>query len=177
MTKMFPNEIPVFIPGVKVTMPLLPCEQEVIEESRTVPASTRYTLTGDKVFQEGRDYYTLDEGTVDSYTKAEDIVVGEPVPKETYYEKIEEEGYTVQTKTIYDRYTEGWWVDQVNGEPVNREHPVEINRTVTFTQGNTQRIVREHALALWSNRHNAQYVSTAIRLDSNKLNESGRIFR
>ena len=99
------------------------------------------------------------------------------MPKETYYEKIEEEGYTVQTKTIYDRYTEGWWVDEINGQPVNREHPVEINRTVTFTQGNTQRIVREHALALWSNRHNAQYVSTAIRLDSNKLNESGRIFR
>ena len=62
MTKMFPNESPIAVPGVKVTIPYLPCESEVIDETRTEPEKIRYTFTADKTFVEGRTYYTLAEG-------------------------------------------------------------------------------------------------------------------
>lgn len=178
MTKMFPNESPIAVPGVKVTMPYLPCESEVIDEMRTVEPSTRYTLTADKKFVEGRDYYVLREGTVDTYDMAE-VTVGADVEPKKYYERINEEGYTVTTKTIYDRYTDGFWVDTdpESGRMTNREHAIEVMRTVTMTRGNVQSILREHALGLWSNRHSLTYVPICRRLESNALGESARIFR
>ena len=178
MTKMFPNESPIAVPGVKVTIPYLPCESEVIDETRTEPEKIRYTFTADKTFVEGRTYYTLAEGTVDTYQEAS-VTPGEPVEPKKYYEKIVEPAYTVETKTVYDRYTEGFWVDAnpETGLMENREHAVEINRTVTMIQGNRQRILREHALGLWSNRHSLRYVPICSRLESNALGESARIFR
>lgn len=182
MTRMFPNELPILKPGVKPVQMITPCETEVIEETIDKPASTKYVLSADAKFIATKTYYILQAGTVDTYV-ATAVTADDPIPQpnQKYYEKIDIPAVSTDTQTVYDRYTDGMWHDILKtpegGEKyVYREHPVEIFRTVTYKEGTTQHILREHARGLWANRHDLEYVSICHRLNETKDGESARIF-
>jgi hypothetical protein len=188
MTKLLPNEIACKIPGVQIVMTLPVFRTSKIEETIDIPAKTSYGLTGDKTFQEGKTYYT-EEGYRDSdltYKEAE-VVVGDPVPANTYYEETSTEAISgAQCSTIYESYTDGVWVDTIKlpdgGHRLkSREHAIEIIRTQIFTYEQNGKTYTDstkyHALGLWSNRETLKYIPIHLRLDSDVYGESPRLFR
>ena len=189
MTKLIPNEIACKIPGVQIVMNLPIFRTDKVEETKTIEATSSYGLTADKTFQDGKTYY-VEEGYSDetlNYVEAEDIVVGEKIPSNTYYEKTDTpEIPNASVATIYECYTDGKWVDKIPTPDggfrlKNHEHPIEIIRTqiITYSDNGSTRSATEktHGLGLWAQRETIKYVPIHQRVNADKYGESAGMFR
>ena len=189
MTKLIPNEIACKIPGVQIVMNLPIFRTDKVESTETIPAQESYGLTADKTFQEDKTYY-VEEGYSDetlSYVEADDIVVGDPIPANKYYEKTETAEISgASISTIYECYTDGKWVDSIktpDGGVImkNREHPIEIIKTqiISYSDNGVTRTVTEktHGYGLWGQRESIKYVPIHQRVNADKYGESPGMFR
>ncbi len=189
MTKLIPNEIACKIPGVQIVMNLPIYRSHKVDTTGDIEAVDSYGLTADKTFQEGKTYY-LEQGYSDestTYVEAEDIVIGDPIPANTYYEKLSETAISgANITTIYECYTDGKWVDQISTPDggfrlKNREHPIEIicTKIINYTVNGASSTITEktHAYGLWAQRESLNYVPIHQRVGADKNGESAGMFR
>jgi hypothetical protein len=192
MTKLFPDEVAFKIPGVMPVMSFSPWDSEMNVSKEDVEARTETQLTQDTVFQDGKTYYkpfkNLTEflpataGTAEQVAAGEaDYTVGETVPDGRFYEQVSIPGCEVTTTTLWERYTDGTKVefDPGTNYPRRVTTKIEIVKTIIVTSegGTKQRTTKYHAWDFWDKRKTATYVPLCIRLNSNDLNESARMFR
>lgn len=185
MNKFLPNEIACGFPGAKSVNIIQPYQQQVVATKATLPAKDIYTPTADVTFDTSKTYYVRDgggEGTEESPFTYKETTDAEFKKYIVYYEKTTTEAKTLDATIVYERYTDGMWVDMIpdnhgGAYPEMREHKNEIFRTTTYIDGDNSFITRDHALDYWANRETAKYIPACRRLESDKYGESARMFR
>lgn len=192
MTKLFPEEVAFKIPGVTPIMSFAPWDSDMETSTETAESKTEYQLTSDVTFQDGKTYYKMIKNLTETVaavagTAAEiasgaaDYTVGAPVPEGKYFEAVTVAGGETTTTVLYERYSDGTVVEfeKDSGYPRRVNTKIEIVKTVIVTRdgGTKQRTTKYHAWDFWDKRKTATYVPLCIRLNSNDLNESARMFR
>lgn len=192
MTKLFPEEVAFKIPGVTPVMSFSPWDSDMETSTETAESKTEYQLTSDVMFQDGKTYYKMIKnltetvaavaGTAEEVESgAADYTVGATIPEGKYYEAVTVAGGETTTTTLYERYSDGTIVEfeKDSGYPRRVNTKIEIVKTIIVTSngGSKQRTTKYHAWDYWDKRKTASYVPLCIRLNSNDLNESARMFR